>query len=156
MASEVKYKKGGGNSSAVNSSYNRRKLNEWKQTFCELHKQKHEDCSCMIPYRLHTMPSNESMRLQWANTLNRKSLSKQVFACSEHFLDGKPTERNPIPVMLFLHLQDIKRNTFQKLSVSLMFLNRQVLAPEHNTNIHCFRKRWSHIRETMDWQPDYT
>ena len=49
----------------------------------------------MIPYRLHTMPSNESMRLQWANTLNRKSLSKQVFACSEHFLDGKPTERNP-------------------------------------------------------------
>ena len=49
----------------------------------------------MIPYRLHTMPSNESMRLPWANTLNRKSLSKQVFACSEHFLDGKPTERNP-------------------------------------------------------------
>jgi hypothetical protein len=37
------------------------------------------------------------MRLQWANTLNRKSLSKQVFACSEHFLDGKSTERNPIP-----------------------------------------------------------
>ena len=56
--------------------------------FCELHKQKHEDCSCMIPYRLHTMPSNESMRLQWANALNRKSLPKQ---------DGKPTERNPIP-----------------------------------------------------------
>ena len=81
---------------AVNGcSNNRRKLNEWKQTFCELHQQKHEDCSCMIPYRLHTMPSNESMRLQWANTLNRKSLSKQVFACSEHFLDGKPTERNP-------------------------------------------------------------
>jgi hypothetical protein len=35
------------------------------------------------------------MPLQWANTLNRKSLSKQVIACSEHFLDGKPTERNP-------------------------------------------------------------
>ena len=92
MASEVKYKKGGGNSSAVNSSYNRRKLNGWKQNFCELHKQKHEECSCMIPYRLHTMPSKESIRLQWANTLNRKSLHKQVFACSEHFLDGKPTE----------------------------------------------------------------
>jgi hypothetical protein len=29
----------------------------------------------------------------------------------------------------------------QKLSVSLMFLNRQVLVPGHNTNIHCFRKR---------------
>jgi hypothetical protein len=34
MASEVKYKKGGGNSCAVNGcSNNRRKLNEWKQTF---------------------------------------------------------------------------------------------------------------------------
>jgi hypothetical protein len=112
---------------------------------------KNEDCSCMIPYRLHTMPSKESMRLQWANTLNRKSLPKQVFACSEHFLDGKPTERNPIPVILFLHLQDIKWNTFQKLSVSLMFLNRQVLAPGHNTNIqtvlgkddHTYAKPWS-------------
>jgi hypothetical protein len=42
MASEVKYKKGGGNSCAGNGcSNNRRKLNEWKQTFCELHKQKH-------------------------------------------------------------------------------------------------------------------
>jgi hypothetical protein len=40
---------------------------------------KHEDCSCMIPYKLHTMPSKESIRLQWANTLNRKCLPKQVF-----------------------------------------------------------------------------
>ena len=84
MASEVKYKKGGGNSCAGNGcSNNHRKLNEWKQTFCELHKQKHDDCSYMIPYRLHTMPSKESMRLQWANALNRKSLTKQVFASSE-------------------------------------------------------------------------
>ena len=34
MASEVKYKKGGGNSCAGNGcSNNRRKLNEWKQIF---------------------------------------------------------------------------------------------------------------------------
>ena len=103
------------------------------------------------------MPSKESMRLQWANTLNRKSLPKQVFACSEHFLDGKPTERNPIPVILFLHLQDIKQNTFQKLSVSLMFLNRQVLAPGHNTNIqtvlgkddHTYAKPWTDNQTTL-------
>ena len=97
------------------------------------------------------------MRLQWENTLNRKSLPKQVFACSEHFLDGKPTERNPIPVILFLHLQDIKRNTFQKQSVSLMFLNRQVLAPGHNTNIqtilgkddHTHAKPWTDNQTTL-------
>ena len=91
MACEVKYKKGGGNSCAVNGcSNNCRKLNEWKQTFCELHKQKHEDCSCMIPYRLHTIPSKESIRLQWANALNRKFLPK-------------PTERNPIPQLKLGH-----------------------------------------------------
>jgi hypothetical protein len=82
MASEVKYKKGGGNSCAGNGcSNNRRKLNEWKQTFCELHKQKHEDCSCMIPYRLHTMPSKESIRLQWflALTLDgSRTLNSQI------------------------------------------------------------------------------
>ena len=93
MAIEVKYKKSGENSCAVNGC----NLNEWKQTFCELHKQKHEDSYCVIPYRLHTMPSKESIRLRWANALNRKSLPKQVFVCSEHYLDGKPTERNPIP-----------------------------------------------------------
>ena len=81
---------------------------------CELHQQKHEDCSCMIPYRLHTMPSKESIRLRWANALNRKSLPKQVFVCSEFFLDG----------------------------------NRQKEPQFHNL-------RLSHIRETIDWQPDY-
>ena len=55
--------------------------------------------------------------------------------------------RGFIPVMLFLHLQDIKRNIFQKLSVSLMFLNRQVLAPGHNTNIQTFsEKMTTHTR----------
>jgi hypothetical protein len=43
------------------------------------------------------MPSKESIRLQWANAFNRKSLPKQIFVCSEICLDGKPTERNPIP-----------------------------------------------------------
>ena len=45
----------------IGCSNNRHKLNEWNQTFCELHKQKHEDCSCMITYRLHTMPSKKGV-----------------------------------------------------------------------------------------------
>ena len=47
------------------------------------------------------------------------------------------------PVILFPHLQDIQRNTFHKLSVSLMFLNRQVIAPGHNTNIQTFWEKTS-------------
>jgi hypothetical protein len=80
------------------------------------------------------------MRLQWANILNRKSLSKQVFACSEHFLDGKPTERNPNSGDAVSTSSGHKTEHLPE-AICLMFLNRQVLAPGHNTHIHCFRKR---------------
>ena len=107
MACEVKYKKGGGNSCAVNGcSNNCRKLNEWKQTFYELQKQKHEDCSCMIPYRLHTIPSKESIRLQWANALNRKFLPKQVFVCSEFFLDGNRQKEPQFHNLRLSHIRE--------------------------------------------------
>ena len=64
---------------------------------CELHGQIHDQCPCLIPYRLHVMPSKESIRLEWIKALNRKELPKKVFVCSEHFIDGKPTDRNPYP-----------------------------------------------------------
>ena len=60
---------------------------------CELHGQIHDQCPCLIPYRLHVMPSKESIRLEWIKALNRKELPKKVFVCSEHFIDGKPTDR---------------------------------------------------------------
>ncbi|CAC5380854.1 unnamed protein product [Mytilus coruscus] len=43
------------------------------------------------------MPANETKRLQWIKALNRKTLPKHVFVCSDHFLDGAPTEQNPFP-----------------------------------------------------------
>ncbi|VDI47584.1 Hypothetical predicted protein [Mytilus galloprovincialis] len=43
------------------------------------------------------MPANETKRFQWIKALNRKTLPKQVFVCSNHFLDGAPTEQNPFP-----------------------------------------------------------
>jgi len=43
------------------------------------------------------MPSAEPAKLEWIKAINRKTLSKRVFVCSEHFVDGKPTERNPYP-----------------------------------------------------------
>ena len=64
------------------------------QTFCESHQQKHEDCSCMIPCRLHTIPSKESMRLQWANALNRKSppLSRYLLARNNFWTESRQKE----------------------------------------------------------------
>lgn len=98
MESEDKYKTSGGNSCAVHAcSNNRKKIILWKKSMCELHGQIHDQCPCLIPYRLHVMPSKESIRLEWIKALNRKELPKKVFVCSEHFIDGKPTDRNPYP-----------------------------------------------------------
>jgi hypothetical protein len=74
--------------------------------FVNIHKQKHEDCSCMIPYRLHTMPSKESIRLRWANALNRKSLPKQVFVCSEFFLDGNRQKEPQFHNLRLSHIRE--------------------------------------------------
>lgn len=93
-----KYQKGGGTSCAVNGcSNNRRKLNLWKESNCELHGQLHKECACLIPYKFHIMPSEGPIRLEWIKAINRKKLPKNVFVCSEHFLDGMPTDRNPFP-----------------------------------------------------------
>ena len=56
-----------------------------------------DECACLIPYKLHVMPADGPTRLEWIKAINRKTLPKKVFVCSEHFLDGMPTERNPFP-----------------------------------------------------------
>jgi hypothetical protein len=43
------------------------------------------------------MPSEGPIRLEWIKAINRKTFPKKVFVCSEHFLDGMPTDRNPFP-----------------------------------------------------------
>jgi hypothetical protein len=98
MDSDNKYKKGGGSSCSVNScTNNRRKLQLWKNSKCEIHKEVHDHCPCLIPFKFHTMPTDELTKLEWIKAINRKILPKKVYACSEHFLDGMPTQRNPFP-----------------------------------------------------------
>ena len=36
-------------------------------------------------------------RLEWQKAINRDQLPKTVFVCLLHFIDGRPTERNPTP-----------------------------------------------------------
>jgi hypothetical protein len=93
-----KYQKCGGTSCAViGCSNNPRKLNLWKESNCEMHGQLHKECARLIPYKFHIMPSEGPIRLEWINAINRKTLPRKVFVCSEHFLDGMPTDRNPFP-----------------------------------------------------------
>ena len=85
MDSDKKFKKGGGSSCAVNScTNNRRELQLWKNSMCEIHKEVHDQCPCLIPFKFHTIPTG-------------KYCQKKVYVCSEHFLDGMPTQRNPFP-----------------------------------------------------------
>ncbi len=83
MDSDKKYKKGGESSCAVNScTNNRRKLQLWKNSMCEIHKEVHDHCPCLIPFKFHTMPTDEHIKLEWIKAINRKILPKKVYVCS--------------------------------------------------------------------------
>ncbi|XP_052260256.1 uncharacterized protein LOC127864553 isoform X2 [Dreissena polymorpha] len=63
----------------------------------------HKDCPCLQPFRFHCIPKDEDMRMAWIKSINRKDLkfkpSSKSLVCSLHFLDGRPTNQNPIPVV---------------------------------------------------------
>ena len=96
----VKYKSSGGENCSVRECLSsRKKLYEWGENPCEIHKGLlNKSCGCQRPYKLHCMPAKpEEVRLQWLKALNRQSPPKRVIVCSLHFLDGKPTVKNPYP-----------------------------------------------------------
>lgn len=95
------YQGGGGESCAVfRCTNNRKKLYTWKQSICQEHKSIfHKDCPCVVPFSLHKIPKEENERLKWQRALHRNDLPKNVFVCSTHFIDGRPTARNPTPTL---------------------------------------------------------
>lgn len=102
-----------------------RKIKKWKETVCTEHGILHRDCACLRPFKLYEFPSNSALAREWVAALNRKDFkprkSSAVFVlqsvrrnvpaeyfkihslffpikiCSDHFIDKKPTERNPTP-----------------------------------------------------------
>ncbi|KAK7463950.1 hypothetical protein BaRGS_00038062, partial [Batillaria attramentaria] len=78
---------------------NHRKLNLLLEQPCFDHKPlRRQDCSCDPPYRMHRMPDHDpELRRQWLAALNRKDPPRNVFVCSYHFVDRKPTKENPLP-----------------------------------------------------------
>ncbi|KAM7281856.1 hypothetical protein ISCGN_002017 [Ixodes scapularis] len=54
-------------------------------------------------FRLHRFPTAPDLQRRWLSNLNKKhfSLSKSSRVCSDHFLDGRRTAKNPVP---FVHL----------------------------------------------------
>lgn len=84
-------------------SNNQRKRSRLLNVFCPEHNTCQKWCGCGL-FSFHRFPradKNPELRRQWIAAVNRKDFepSKYVRVCSEHFVDGKPSEENPVPVL---------------------------------------------------------
>ena len=89
----------------TNSSY---QLDKWRNNPCAIHAgQNHDVCGCELPYRLYCFPGPKrfaEQRERWIRCVKRVTKDKKPWypcssdrVCSEHFVDGIPTEKNPDP-----------------------------------------------------------
>ncbi|XP_064476219.1 uncharacterized protein LOC135390175 [Ornithodoros turicata] len=80
------------------NNYRKRKMLE--NEVCEVHGQQRGHCGCKL-FHLHRFPHDDEERRQWIACVNRKDFtpSQSSRVCSEHFVDGRRTERNPTPMI---------------------------------------------------------
>ncbi|XP_064458996.1 uncharacterized protein LOC135369296 [Ornithodoros turicata] len=52
-------------------------------------------------YLLHRFPADPDLKRQWLSAVNRKDFvpSPSSRVCSEHFVDGRKTDQNPVPML---------------------------------------------------------
>ena len=81
-------------------SYNQKKRNAARKELCGTHNVLQEECGCNV-YLLHRFPADADLKRQWVAAVNRKcfvpSTSSRV--CSAHFVDGKRSDLNPVPML---------------------------------------------------------
>ena len=89
----------------TNSSYG---IQKWKKSVCHIHTGKNREiCGCELPYRLYCFSGPKrfaDQRERWIRSIKRVMKDKKPWSpcssdrvCSEHFVDGVPTEKNPDP-----------------------------------------------------------
>ena len=99
-------------------------LDKWHKERCSIHENCHKGrgtCVCKAPFELLSFPKVDEIRLEWENCVNRvESVNRtvkynaHVFTykkgdkwrsnptdriCSKHFVDEKPTVKNPLPTL---------------------------------------------------------
>ncbi|KAL3854308.1 hypothetical protein ACJMK2_013582 [Sinanodonta woodiana] len=95
------YKSGGGSQCVVvNCNNNQKRLYDWENSPCQLHKDLNgKDCPCLGPFKQHCIPATGEIRLEWLKS-NRKGFCPfKSVVCTKHLIDGRPTAQNPIPVL---------------------------------------------------------
>ncbi|XP_052218746.1 uncharacterized protein LOC127836282 isoform X2 [Dreissena polymorpha] len=98
------YNKSGGKQCVVIGCTNsQKKLHDWKLTRskCVEHGAENQNCACGAPFKLFCIPIKEHKRQLWLNSIKRKDFNpaSKALVCSVHFVDGKPTRLNPVPVV---------------------------------------------------------
>lgn len=81
-------------------SNNQKKRNAARKQLCGTHNVVQEVCGCNI-YLLHRFPADVDLKRQWIAAVNRKDFfpSSSSRVCSVHFVDGKRSDQNPVPVL---------------------------------------------------------
>ncbi|XP_037582795.1 uncharacterized protein LOC119466360 isoform X2 [Dermacentor silvarum] len=81
-------------------SNNQKKRNAARKQLCGTHNVVQEVCGCNI-YLLHRFPADVDLKRQWIAAVNRKDFfpSSSSRVCSMHFVDGKRSDQNPVPVL---------------------------------------------------------
>ncbi|XP_049524950.1 uncharacterized protein LOC119455002 [Dermacentor silvarum] len=81
-------------------SYNQKKRNAARKELCGTHNVLQEVCGCNV-YLLHRFPADADLKRQWVAAVNRKDFvpSPSSRLCSAHFVDGKRTDLNPVPML---------------------------------------------------------
>ncbi|XP_075542618.1 uncharacterized protein LOC142576388 [Dermacentor variabilis] len=81
-------------------SNNQKKRNAARKQLCGKHNVVQEECGCNI-YLLHRFPADADLKRQWIAAVNRKDFvpSSSSRVCSMHFVDGKRSDQNPVPML---------------------------------------------------------
>ena len=68
----------------------------------------------------HKFPANEETRKQWENSIGKGRIlfegeaPSKSFVCSNHFVDGKPTQSNPCPELFLTKTENESQSTPSK------------------------------------------
>ena len=109
-----------GNCAVVGCRNSNYRLKQWKKLDCSEHKGLcHGKCPCPRPFTLHRFPSkllNSERRDVWIRKIRRVSAKNAAWTpgesdmvCSEHFVDGHPTVKNPDPTVTLGYTTGVKK-----------------------------------------------
>ncbi|CAC5379540.1 unnamed protein product [Mytilus coruscus] len=132
------------NCAVFKCTQNGKKLTKWREIHCEIHDCNKGTCRCICepPFKLFPFPTKDlEDRKLWIKVINRQQKKGKIWepnydsrVCSEHFLDGHPSEANPYPT-LKLGYDPIKRPRARRPPLDRSLLQNQspVKKPRHDS-----------------------